>query len=180
MRVWDGLVRSLHWLLAASVLTAWISGHVETRWFDVIHHGAGYVAGGAVVVRVLWGFTGPRFARFAQFVRRPRMAWAYARQLHAGQEARYIGHNPLGGWMVLALLCTVGCVSLSGFLYTTEWLWGYEWLSTLHALLAWLIGGLVVLHLAGVLVTSLRHRENLVLAMLTGRKRVAQPGDVDD
>jgi cytochrome b len=178
MRVWDKLVRSLHWLLVASVLTAWTSGHVEARWFDFVHHTAGYVAGGIVVLRVIWGFAGSHYARFVQFVHGPRATWAYAKQLPFGTEPRYIGHNPLGGWMVLALLLMVGSASLSGFLYTTDWLWGYEWLSTLHAALAWLISGLVGLHIGGVLLTSWRHKENLVQAMVTGRKRAARDADV--
>lgn len=178
MHVWDRLVRSLHWLLAASVVTAWTSGHWLGRWFDEVHHTAGYVAAGAVALRVAWGLRGGRYARFGQFVRSPRATWAYVRQLRTGTEPRYIGHNPLGGWAVLALLAAAGAASLTGFLYTTDWLWGYEWLSDLHAALAWLLLVLVLGHLSGVLFTSLRHRENLVRAMLSGRKRAADPGDV--
>ncbi|MEO8297980.1 MAG: cytochrome b/b6 domain-containing protein [Burkholderiales bacterium] len=179
IRVWDPLVRSLHWLLAASVLAAWTSGHGLSRWFDEIHHIAGYLAVFAVVVRTVWGFVGARHARFGQFVRSPRATWVYARQLRARCEPRYIGHNPLGGWMVLVLLVTVACLSLSGFLYTTDWLWGYAWLSDLHATLAWVILGLVLGHVAGVVLMSLRHGENLVAAMLHGRKRAARSGDID-
>ncbi|CAN5273745.1 cytochrome b/b6 domain-containing protein [soil metagenome] len=178
MRVWDALVRSLHWLLAAAVLIAWASGHWPGPWFDEIHHTAGYVAAGVVLIRLFWGFCGGRFARFSQFVRSPRATWRYAGQLCTAREPRYIGHNPLGGWMVLALLATVAAVSLTGILYTTDWLWGYEWLSDLHAALAWLIFALVIGHWAGVALTSWRHRENLVVAMLTGRKRAAEHADI--
>ena len=179
MKVWDALVRSLHWLLAAAVLTAWASGHWSGRWFDEIHHTAGYVAGAVVLVRLLWGLCGGRYARFSQFVRSPRVTWAYAQQLRTAREPRYIGHNPLGGWMLLALLATAVAVSLTGFLFTTEWLWGYAWLSDLHAALAWLITALVIGHWAGVALTSWRHRENLVAAMLTGRKRPAERTDIE-
>ena len=178
MKVWDALVRSLHGLLAASVLIAWASGHWPGRWFDEIHHTAGYVAGGVVLIRLLWGFGGSRFARFKQFVRSPRATWRYAEQLSTAREPRYIGHNPLGGWMVLALLATAATVSLTGILYTTEWLWGYEWLSDLHEALAWLMTVLVIGHWAGVALTSWRHRENLVTAMITGRKRPAEGTDI--
>ena len=177
IRVWDALVRSLHWLLAASVVTAWSSGHWMSRWTEEFHHTAGYVAAGVVVARIVWGFAGGRYARFGQFIRGPHATWIYARQLHTGSEPRYIGHNPLGGWMVLALLATVTAASLSGFLYTTDWLWGYEWLSDLHAAFAWLVLVLVLGHLTGVVFTSLRHRENLVRAMFSGAKRA--PGDQD-
>lgn len=178
MRVWDVLVRSLHGLLAVSVLIAWASGHGPDRWFDEIHHTAGYLAAGVVLVRLAWGFSASRYARFAQFVRSPRATLLYAQQVRAACEPRYIGHNPLGGWMVLALLATTAASSLSGYLYTTDWLWGYEWLSDLHAALAWLLAALIVGHWAGVALTSWRHRENLAAAMFTGHKRAAERGDI--
>ena len=178
VRVWDALVRSLHWILAASMLIAWISGHVLERWFDEVHHTAGYIAGGVVLVRVAWGFAGKGHARFASFVRSPRATLAYARQLRAGREHRYIGHNPLGGWMVLALLAVTVLLTLTGMLYISDWLWGYAWLWALHAGLAWLALVLVMGHWAGVGFTSWRHRENLITSMFSGRKRAASQGDV--
>ena len=178
--VWGRLVRSLHWLLAAAVFTAWASGHWPPRHgFDDIHHTAGYVAGAVVLVRLAWGLLGPRHARFAQFVHGPAATWRYARQLRAGHEPRHLGHNPLGAWMVVALLSCIAALSLSGALYTTEWLWGYDWLSQLHAWLAWLLTALLPLHLTGVALASWRHRENLAAAMLNGRKRAAAAGDID-
>lgn len=179
IRVWDGLVRALHWTLAAAVATAWISGHWAPADFDAVHHTAGYVALGAVALRLIWGFVGSRHARLAQFVRRPREVLAYARALRAGHEPRYIGHNPLGGWMALMLWSCAAAVSLTGWLYTTEWLWGYGWLEALHVALGWLIAGLVGAHLGGVVMTSWRHRENLVAAMFSGMKRGPQGSDVD-
>ncbi|KQV53569.1 cytochrome B [Pelomonas sp. Root1217] len=178
MRVWDALVRVLHWSLASAVATAWISGHWPPSHFDAWHHTAGYVAGAAVVLRLVWGFVGRGYARLAQFVHRPRTVLAYARAMRAGREPRYIGHNPLGGWMVLALWSTAALLTLSGWLYTTDWLWGYEWLSDLHAVLAWLVAALVISHLGGVVLTSWRHRENLVGAMFSGTKRAPQSDDV--
>lgn len=178
IRVWDALVRCLHWMLAAAMATAVISGHWPPADFDAVHHTAGYVAAAAVALRLLWGVRGSPHARLAQFVRRPREVLAYARALRAGDEPRYIGHNPLGGWMVLLLWGSAAAASLSGWLYTTDWLWGYAWLSDLHAALAWLIAALVVGHLGGVALTSWRHRENLVAAMFSGRKRGPGPGDI--
>jgi cytochrome b len=176
--VWDALVRVLHWALAGAVATAWISGHWPPSHFDAWHHTAGYVAGAAVVLRLVWGFVGHGYARLTQFVRRPHAVLAYAREMRAGHEPRYIGHNPLGGWMVLALWSTAALLTLSGWLYTTDWLWGYEWLSDLHAALAWLVAILVVGHVGGVVLTSWRHRENLVGAMFSGMKRAPQDDDV--
>lgn len=178
VKVWDGLVRLLHWLLVLSVAMAWVStlgfGWVKT------HEPAGYVALAVVVTRLIWGFAGNRHARFARFVCRPRAVRDYALQLAAGKEPRYIGHNPLGGWMVMALLAVVAALGFTGWLYTTDAFWGTAWLDQLHAALAWGLLVLIAGHLGGVLFTSLRHRENLVSAMVSGRKPAAAPGDIDD
>ncbi|MFG6467275.1 cytochrome b/b6 domain-containing protein [Roseateles sp. BYS87W] len=179
IRVWDGAVRTLHWVLAASVVTAWASGHWAPDDFDTVHHTAGYVAGAAVLLRLVWGAVGSRHARFAQFVSNPREVLAYARALRAGREPRYLGHNPLGGWMAVMLWLTAAAVAATGWLYTTEWLWGYGWLEALHAGLAWVIAALVLGHWGGVLMTSWRHRENLVGAMFSGTKRAPEAGDID-
>lgn len=178
LRVWDPLVRLLHGTLAGAVAACWITGHWPPRHFDAWHHTAGHVAGAAVALRLAWGFAGARYARLAQFVRGPRAVLAYARALRAGREPRYIGHNPLGGWMVLLLWSSAAALSLTGWLYTTDWLWGYGWLSDLHVALAWLIAALVVGHLGGVAAASWRHRENLVGAMLDGDKRPPDGNDI--
>lgn len=178
MPVWDRCVRALHWLLVISMLAAVTSAHwPPERHFELLHYGAGYLTGAIVLVRVAWGFVGTRHARFSQFVRAPRSTWHYAGMWSMGRAPRYVGHNPLGAWMVLALLATALALSLSGCLYTTDWLWGYEWLLDLHAGLAWLAVGLVTLHVAGVAMASLHHRENLVAAMVHGSKR--PPGHAD-
>lgn len=177
--VWDALVRGLHWTLAGAVATAWISGHWAPADFDAVHHTAGYVALAAVAARLAWGLIGPRHARLASFVRRPREVLAYARALRAGREPRYVGHNPLGGWMAVLLWSVAAAVAVTGWLYTTEWLWGYAWLEALHLALGWLIAALVAGHLGGVVVTSWRHRENLVAAMFSGSKRAPEGTDID-
>jgi cytochrome b len=169
MTVWDLPVRLLHWTLVLAIATAWLStlgvGGVSA------HEPAGYVALAAVLLRVVWGFTGPTFARFAQFICGYTGVWRYARQLRAGTAPRYIGHNPLGGWMVLALLACVISLGVTGWLYTTDAFWGEAWLDRLHHLLAWALLVLVALHLAGVLFTSLHHRENLLISMFSGHKK---------
>ncbi|HEY1090464.1 MAG TPA: cytochrome b/b6 domain-containing protein, partial [Burkholderiaceae bacterium] len=175
----DAPVRGLHWLLAASVVTAWISGHWPPAAFDLVHHGAGYVAGAVVLLRLLWGFAGGRYARFTQFVRAPRETLGYARQWLARREPRHVGHNPLGAWMVLTLMIVVSAATISGMLYVGDWLWGYAWLETLHAVFAWLLMVLVLAHLIGVFAASKRHGENLVGAMFSGKKRAPVEGDID-
>ncbi|MBI2768524.1 MAG: cytochrome b/b6 domain-containing protein [Burkholderiales bacterium] len=175
LRVWDPLVRVLHWGLVAAIATAWFAGEESLR----THEWAGWAALAIVGVRVAWGFAGSHHARFAQFIHGPRGVGVYARDVLAHSEARYLGHNPLGGWMVLVLLLTVALTSLTGWLYTSDMLWGLAWMERLHTALAWALLALAALHVGGVVFTGLRHGENLVAAMLTGRKRPPAPGDQD-
>lgn len=174
MPVWDIAVRAGHWCLVAFMTLSWVTGGMSGE----LHEWLGLVPLAVVSLRLLWGWVGPRHARFSQFVRGPAETWAYARAVWAHRAPRHVGHNPLGGWMVVALLGGVGATALTGWLFTTDWLWGYAWLETLHATLAWGTLGLVVLHVAGVIHSSRAHRESLVAAMWHGRKRAPEPNDV--
>lgn len=177
IKVWDPLVRLAHWSLVSSVTLAFVShegGNPLHEWHEVL----GYIALGIVAIRLFWGFFGPRYARFAQFFRAPRAVLAYARRVRAATEPRHIGHNPLGGWMVVGLLASVALASGSGWLYVTDRFWGVEWVEDLHDFTGHLLLPLVALHIAGVIFTSRRHRESLVAAMVNGRKRAPQDSDV--
>ncbi|MBU1359082.1 MAG: cytochrome b/b6 domain-containing protein [Gammaproteobacteria bacterium] len=173
MKVWDRPVRLLHWVLVLTVVPAWVTGGRT----DSVHEWLGYAAAAVVAARLVWGVLGSRYARFRQFVRGPAWTLRYASAVAAHRAPRYLGHNPLGGWMAVTLLACVGCLSLSGFLYISDWLWGYAWLYWTHFVLGWLLVALVALHLAGVAFSSWQHRENLVRAMVTGKK--AAPGEAD-
>ena len=174
IRVWDRAVRVLHWALVVALALSAL-GLVA---LFVLHRPAGYVALTAVLLRAAWGVVGSGHARFAQFVRGPRMTWRYARDVARRREPRHIGHNPLGGWMVLALmLCVIG-LGVSGWLYTTDAFWGDEGVEQVHRALAWALLGLVAVHVAGVLFTGWQHRENLVASMLDGDKRAPQGDDI--
>lgn len=174
VRVWDGAVRVLHWTLVASVA---LSSLGLIAPFGV-HQPAGYVALAAVLLRTIWGVLGSRYARFTQFVRTPRATLRYLRLLLAHREPRFIGHNPLGGWMVLALMLCVSGLALTGWLYTTDAFWGNEAVEDAHRALAWALLGLVLAHVGGVIFTGLRQRENLVAAMISGAKRAPEVNDV--
>ena len=167
VRVWDAPVRILHWSLVLSVATAWLTRHSPGRW----HEWLGYAALAIVLTRALWGFLGTHYARFGDFVRSGPETAAYARSVFSGREARFVGHNPLGGGMVVVLLVMVVAVGFTGWLYTTDRYWGVEWVEELHETLSDVLFLFVALHLAGVIFTSFRHRENLVGAMLHGCKR---------
>jgi cytochrome b len=171
LKVWDAFVRIAHWTLVLSVAAAWF-----TR--GGIHEAIGYAALGVIVLRAAWGFAGSRYARFSQFVRGPRATLDYAKAVAAGRAPRYLGHNPLGAWMVVALLVTVALTAASGWLSVTDRYWGVAWVQETHEALADLMLVLVVLHVLGVLQASHRHRESLVAAMVTGRKPAVRAGDV--
>lgn len=173
-RIWDPLVRIGHWTLVGSIVVAWFTRH-GGGW---VHEWAGYAVIAVLVIRLVWGLTGPRYARFASFVRAPAFTLRYARLVIDGREPRYLGHNPLGGWMIVALLGIAFLAAASGWLYTTDRFWGMEWVEQLHVGLSNLLFALAGLHIIGVVVASWRHRENLVGAMLHGRKRAAAPDDV--
>ena len=173
-RVWDPLVRILHWAQLASVAMAWLTHKGGGAW----HECAGYASLLLIALRIAWGWAGSRYAHFGQFVRSPGVTLYYARQLLARNEPRYIGHNPLGGWMILLMITNLVLVGFSGWLYTTDAYWGEQWLESAHNALAWSLVVLIAMHLAGVAVTSYRHAENLVGAMLHGRKRPPSGDDV--
>ena len=174
VKVWDPVVRLFHWGLALSFAIAWLSADHS----KALHHWAGYAAGGLIVMRLVWGLLGTRYARFSQFVRHPTTVLAYLRDIVVGRESRYLGHNPAGGAMIVALILTMSALALSGWLTQTDQFFGIGWLEDGHRLLAKLLLVLVGLHLAGVALASLRHRENLPLAMITGWKRETGPEDV--
>jgi cytochrome b len=179
VRVWDPLLRIAHWTLVASILAAWITAEVKLDAAKRAHEWAGYAALAVIALRLAWGWIGPRYARFGQFVRPPAATLAYARAVIAHAEPRYVGHNPLGGLAVVALLALTAAAGASGWLSVTDRFWGVKWVQELHEALANTLYLLVGLHLGGVAFTSWRHRENLVRAMLTGRKQAPHPGDVD-
>lgn len=164
--VWDLPVRVLHWLLVLAVAAAWITRE-DT---GTLHQYLGYGAAAIVLARIAWSGIGNQYARFGQFVRGVGPTFVYLRAVISGQAPRYLGHNPLGGWMVIALMTCIGLLALSGWMMTTDFLWGYAWPVQLHTALAWLLVALIALHVGGVVFTSWQHRENLIAALFTGKK----------
>jgi cytochrome b len=128
VRVWDLAQRLMHGLLAVSIAVAWWAGEARLS----LHLWAGYVALAMVLARSVWGFVGSPHARFASFVRGPRTGLAYTGELLRGHAPRMLGHNPLGGWMIVLLLLCVALVCVSGILYTTDRFWGLAWLEFTH------------------------------------------------
>lgn len=173
VKVWDGLVRFCHWALVAGVAAAWFTQEGAGKWHEYI----GYAVLCLVCLRICWGVVGSKYARFKQFIYPPRYTLNYGRGILQGRHRRYLGHNPLGGWMIAALLATLIGVCFTGWLYTTDTFWGVEWVEELHEALAITLLVLVALHVGGVVFTSLFEKENLVASMFHGKKRA--PGEDD-
>jgi len=167
VRVWDPLVRVFHWSLVSAFFCAYLLGDDGGQW----HQALGYTVLGLVAFRLFWGLVGSHHARFANFVPSYQTARGYLKDVIAHREARYLGHNPAGAVMIVALLLALIGTGFTGWLMTTDAFWDAEWVEELHETLANGTLLLVGLHVAGVIFSSLRHRENLVRAMFTGRKR---------
>jgi cytochrome b len=167
VKVWDPLVRIFHWGLVAAFLVAWATGD-EVK---AIHVLAGYCVIALVAFRIVWGFIGSKHARFAGFVRGPRAVTGYLRDTAKLRAKRYLGHNPAGGAMIVALLVMLSLIGATGFMMTTDAFWGVAWVQGVHETAVSVTLGLVALHVLGVVVASYEHGENLVRAMITGRKR---------
>lgn len=210
--VWDPVVRIGHWVLVAGFLICYLT-EGEPEW---LHVNAGYAVAITIILRVVWGFIGPRHARFSDFVRAPGEAVTYVKGLLSGSARRFIGHNPAGGLMALAMLASLGATTYTGMAMLAEEgkgplasvtgpaapiqvavigsaqadddeddeheygergetggghsEAGEQW-EEVHELFANITLGLMVLHILGVIASSTAHRENLVRAMIHGRKR---------
>jgi cytochrome b len=218
LNVWEPLIRIGHWTLVMAFFTAYLTEDD----FMTLHVWAGYTVGAYLLTRILWGFVGGKYARFSHFVYSPVKIMGYLKNLIMRKPQHYIGHNPAGGVMVIALLLSLSATALTGLkLYAVEDnkgpfalsakqaltqivsskpisvakaeesedkgeeaelvdnqketdRQGEEYWEELHEVFANLTLVLVFLHILGVAVSSYIDRENLVKAMLTGKK------DIDD
>lgn len=196
--IWDLPVRIIHWGLVLGVLGAWLTRELEGDWF-AWHTRFGYAVLVLVVTRILWGFLGTRHARFADFVRGPRAILGYLRGLRTDKTAPGqpidatavgaaaappAGHNPLGALMILAFLAMLLTQALTGLfandqVFETGPLFGYvtietsDRLTSLHKQLFDWIAIAVAVHVAAAFIYLWVRRENLILPMITGRKRAA-------
>lgn len=199
IRVWDPMVRLFHWSLVIAFILCYISGEEESD----LHLFSGYAILGLISFRVIWGLIGTKYARFNNFIYRKEAVIAYLKSLVSRKPKHYTGHNPAGGWMVIALILSLFITTLSGLkLYAVEEglgpfannlpqvqlissayadsdehnnegeddFWEEFW-EEIHEFFANFSVFLIFLHVSGVFVSSLLHKENLVKAMITGKKR---------
>ena len=164
--VWDVVVRAFHW----STVALFVAAYLIERPRD-LHEAFGYALLAALVIRIVWGVVGSRHARFSDFVPGPAGLLHYLRDVASGRERRYLGHNPAGGAMVVALMLTLAGICVSGWMMGLDAFWGEDWVEELHEGLVSFALVLVALHVAGVVYESILHGENLVRAMITGKKR---------
>ena len=167
IRVWDPLVRLFHWTVAAGCL---VNG-LELIHNKTVHEYIGYAVLAALAVRVVWGFVGTKYARFANFLRGPRATIVYTRAVLNDSEPRHIGHNPLAALMILTLMTLILGLGATGWMMGLDAFWGEAWLEALHGFMANTLLALVVIHAGAAIYESIKHRENLIWSMITGTKR---------
>ncbi len=190
IKVWDLFVRVFHWSLVAAFFIAYFTGDE----IIAVHVWAGYAVGGLIILRVVWGFIGPQHARFSDFIYGPRAVFGYLRDLVSFRSKRYLGHSPAGGAMVVALLLGLSVIVGTGLVVyalrdnagplagivtaggsaiaespRAATKVGEAW-EDIHELMANVLLVLIGLHVASVILSSFAHHENLVRAMITGRK----------
>ncbi|MDT8857868.1 cytochrome b/b6 domain-containing protein [Paracoccaceae bacterium Fryx2] len=198
IKVWAPALRVFQWGLVAVFALAWVAAD-ET---STVHEYAGHVAWALIGFRLVWGLIGPHYARFNQFQKRPGAVAGYLGQMATGREQRFVGHNPAGAAMIVVILATMAATAGTGWLMAEpariallpempafvapafadddegEGREAGGMIEETHDVLANLMLLLIALHIGGVVLASLRHRENLARAMITGAKRAPGPGDI--
>jgi cytochrome b len=175
VQVWDPIVRIFHWTVVLGVLL----DNFMLEGGKTPHRYVGYVVAAALGVRIVWGFIGSPHARFADFLVSPRTMMSHLVAALMRRDRRYIGHNPAGAAMILALMALLAVTCLTGWMQGLDSFWGVAWVQEAHAVCANLIVAMATLHVAAALAESVFHRENLVVSMITGSKRPATGTDID-
>lgn len=195
--VWDIAIRLFHWSLVIFFTTAYLTGEEDS----LLHIYSGYAVGGLLIFRLIWGLIGTQHARFKDFIYAPKQIKAYATGLLKGKVQHVEGHNPLGGLMVIALLLSLTLTTVTGLkvygleghgpLAQTESSWlmstanasnpgerhgeknesAEHFWEEIHEFFANFTLFLIALHITGVIVSSRLEKQNLVKAMITGKKQ---------
>ncbi|MCW8916673.1 MAG: cytochrome b/b6 domain-containing protein [Magnetovibrio sp.] len=185
VKVWDLPTRVFHWGLVVLIAVAWISAEAGQSVFWV-HVYSGSAVLGFIAFRLVWGVMGSCYARFDNFVHGPEKVMDYAKKLFAFRPPHHVGHNPLGGWMVVALISSIMVIALTGLMTSEDGFVGplahigSGWLGEGHEAIGSILIALIIVHVAGVLVHGVISRENLPRAMVSGIKHVPADEKAED
>jgi len=179
IKVWDPLVRLGHWSLVVAFLVCYFTQEQEYE----LHLTSGYVVLSIILIRILWGFVGTRYARFSNFVYSPTKILRYLKGFIQNHSPAYTGHNPAGGLMIILLFLGNLVIAISGIaldaaenragpLGDTHAFMYLSYIENTHVWATNVTVGLIILHILGVATAGFIHRENLARAMITGKKRL--------
>jgi cytochrome b len=167
-KVWDLYIRSYHWLLVITIFSNLFINEAGEVW----HERSGLFASALVLFRGVWGFVSPSpYARWHFFWPTPSRVLEYGRQFLRRKHPRMLSHNPFAAIVMIALMTTILCLGLTGWLQGTDRYWGYEPLQDLHVYLGNFLMTLIAVHILGVFHESWRTGENLTASMIHGKKR---------
>jgi cytochrome b len=165
--VWDFPIRVFHWLLVISFAGAWLTSESEAQ--QLIHYAFGYSACAIILLRIVWGLVGTRYARFAEFVKGPAETGQHIKSLLVGKQSPGLGHNPVGALVMISLIILILLIDLTGY-WIVKGVLG-ELMSGAHEAISNLAMGFVLIHIAAAIIMSLLQKENLVKSMFTGKKQ---------
>jgi cytochrome b len=164
--VWDMPVRVFHWLLVICFAGAWLSSESE-RW-ALIHYAFGYTACLLILIRLVWGFIGTRYARFSQFLKSPRAVIGHFMAMLRGHPHHDVGHNPAGGLVMFVLMLLILLIGLTGYLSVKAFSENLS--SEAHEVLSSLALAIVILHILAAILMSVMEKQNLIKSMVSGKK----------
>lgn len=169
--VWDLPVRVFHWLLVISFAGAWLTAESEAQ--QMLHYAFGYAACALVVFRMIWGIVGTRYARFSQFIKGPQETFQHIKSItaatHEISEDKQLGHNPAGALAMMALMVLVLLIGITGYWSVKEF-YG-DLMSEAHEAIASITLGIVAIHVTAAIIMGFLQKENLIKAMVTGKKQ---------
>lgn len=174
VKVWDIWVRFTHWVVAAGIVANLAITEEGSLWHEYV----GYTVVGLVIARLIWGVIGTKYARFSNFFPTPSRIKAHLHSFKVQPKTdAHLGHNPFGALMMFALWGVILGLGISGYMMSTDAFWGVEWLGELHEVLATSLYVLVPIHILSAIVMSKLQKQNLIKAMITGKKTTTHSTD---